>query len=149
MIKVAVMDLIDTYGTNNPFELCKELNIKIMRTDLGNEIKGFFQKINDQYRVIHINSNLTNDEERYICAHELGHAIIHPEISISFFIDNPLQIKNKYELQADKFAAELILPSNLSDFDCGYDFNDLNAEQICICLGIPMQLLKYKFDLDI
>lgn len=149
MIKETVIDLIEAYGTNDPFELCKELNIKIMKTDLGNEIKGFFQKISDQCRIIHINSYLTNYEERYICAHELGHAIMHSEISISFFIDNPLQVKNKYELQADKFAAELLLPNNLRDFDCDYDFDDLNVEQICTCLGIPMRLLKYKFDLDI
>ncbi|HGU6173174.1 TPA: ImmA/IrrE family metallo-endopeptidase, partial [Escherichia coli] len=85
MIKEAVNSLIKKYGTNNPFELCDLLNIKIMYSNLGPEIKGFFQRTPNGFEIVHINSCLEEMEKKYICAHELGHAILHVDLSIVFF----------------------------------------------------------------
>lgn len=45
----------------------------------------------------------------YICTRELGHAILHTNTYIKLFIENKLHIKNKYEIEADKFAAEVLV----------------------------------------
>ena len=87
---------------------------------------------------------MPEEEKKYICAHELGHALFHTEMSISFFIENNLQVKNKYEIEADKFAAELLIDDNINEFDC----SELNVEQIFSSLCIPVKLMKYKFNLD-
>ncbi len=87
---------------------------------------------------------MPEEEKKYICAHELGHALLHTEMSISFFIENSLQVKNKYEIEADKFAAELLIGDNINDIDC----SELNVEQICSSLCVPVKLMKYKFNLD-
>ncbi|MGO5065560.1 MULTISPECIES: ImmA/IrrE family metallo-endopeptidase [unclassified Clostridium] len=144
MIKHIVEGLNDLYETKNPFELCECLNIKIMRSNLGSEIKGFFQKSPNGFEIIHLNTNLTREEEKYICAHELGHALLHTDMSLQFFIDNKLQIKNKYEIQADKFAAELLIENTLDKTECA----GLNIEQIYSKLCVPVKLLKYKFNLE-
>ena len=84
--------------TSNPFDLCECLEIKLITNDLGDEIKVFFQRTEEWYEIIYINSRLPEEEKKYICAHELDHALLHTEMSISFFIENSLQVKNKYEI---------------------------------------------------
>ncbi|WP_049042323.1 ImmA/IrrE family metallo-endopeptidase [Clostridium sporogenes] len=140
MIKHIIEGLNDLYETKDPFELCECLNIK----NLGSEIKGFFQKTPNSFEIIHLNTNLTREEEKYISAHELGHALLHTDMSLQFFIDNKLQIKNKYEIQADKFAAELLIENTLHKTE----YDGLNIEQISSKLYVPVKLLKYKFNLS-
>lgn len=140
MIKDIVTGLVETYNTNNPFEICDYLGIKIIRSNLGNEINGFFQRTKDGYEIIHLNLKLNDNESNYTCAHELGHAIMHTDLSIGFFIENRLQVKNRYEIQADNFAAELLLPNILS---CEY--TDMNIEQLSSYFGVPIDLISYKY----
>lgn len=142
MIKEIVSGLVEMYGTNDPFELCDSLNIKIMRSSLGQEIKGFFQRTQNGYEILHLNNKLIPEEEKYICAHELGHAILHTNLSLQFFIENTLQIKNKYEIQADKFAAELLL--NNVDLSV---IKGATIKQLSCYFKVPMELIKYKFNI--
>ena len=144
VIKDIVSGLLENYGTLNPFELCDCLDIKILKSDLGNEIKGFFQRTPTGYEVIHINSEACEHEMKYICAHELGHAILHTSISLSFFIENSMQVKNKYEIQADKFAAELLIDYEIID----EVYSELNIEQLSSTFCVPSKLIKYKFNLS-
>ena len=142
-IKDTVSRLLENYGTLNPFELCECLNIKILKSDLGNEIKGFFQRTPQGYELIHINSGIDEYEMKYICAHELGHAILHTSMSLGFFIENSMQVKNRYEIQADKFAAEILIDYEIND----QGYSELNIEQISSTICVPSKLIKYKFDL--
>jgi Zn-dependent peptidase ImmA (M78 family) len=142
MIKDIVNGLVETYKTNNPFELCDMLNINIMYNNLGTEIKGFFQRTPNGFEIIHINSILSYANKKYICAHELGHAILHVDLSISFFIENGLNnYRNKYESQADIFAAELLIPDNYSKCD----IKNMSIEQLSCYFGVNERLIKYKF----
>lgn len=142
-IKDIVSGLLENYGTLNPFELCECLNIKIIKSNLGKEIKGFFHRTPEGYEVIHINSEACEHEMKYICAHELGHAILHTSISLRFFIENSLQVKNRYEIQADKFAAEILINHEINDEIYG----ELNIEQLSSTFCVPSKLIKYKFNL--
>jgi Zn-dependent peptidase ImmA (M78 family) len=143
-IKDIVAGIFETYDTFNPFELCECLEIKIIKSNIGSDIKGFFQRTPDGCEIIHINSELDEKEMKYICAHELGHAILHTDLSMSFFIENTLQIKNRYEIKADKFAAELLLTRDLESYIC----EDMSADQLSSMLCVPQKLIKYKFNLD-
>ncbi|BDR67234.1 Zn peptidase [Clostridium tetani] len=140
MIKELILGLIDTYGTNDPFELCDHLEIKIMESNLGNEINGFFQRTENGCEIIHLNSNLNHHNKKSICAHELGHALLHTNLSIGFFIENSLQVKSKYEIQADNFAAELLLPNELD-----IEFKYMNVNQLSCVFKVPKEFIKYKY----
>ncbi|SKB00050.1 protein of unknown function [Caloramator quimbayensis] len=140
MIVDIVNGLLETYGTLNPFELCDYMDIKIIYSNLGEEIKGFFQRTPNNYEIIHLNSDLVPEEKKYICAHELGHAILHTDLSMSFFIENALQVKNKYEIQADKFAAELLL----YDIESNYEINGLTISQLSSYYGVPEHIIEMK-----
>ena len=141
MIKDIVTGLVETYKTTDPFEICDNLNIKIMHNELGREIKGFFQRTPSGYEILHLNTELMPEEERYICAHELGHAILHVDLSLKFFIENRLQVKNKFEIQADKFAAEILI----SDVDIPA-IKGMSVEQLSYYYKVPINLIKYKFN---
>lgn len=110
-IKLKVLNLIVKYGTKNPFKLAKKLNIEIIIEDLG-EVRGLFKKVLKR-KFIFINSKLNEFDKNLVCAHELGHAILHSSSNYQFLIDNTRILrKSKLEDEANLFASFLIFPNN-------------------------------------
>lgn len=140
-IKEIVEGLIEIADTRNPFEICKYLGILLIYEDLGNEILGYYQKTQSDYEILHISNLIDENEQKYICAHELGHAILEPDISLSFFLENNLLIKNKSENNVDKFAAELLLDNNLAE-----KYTNFTLEQIASSENVPLKLVKLKLN---
>ena len=85
-IRLRVLNLIAKYRTRNPFKLTKSLGIIVKFADLG-EVRGLFKKIL-RNKYIFINSNLSEFDQRIVCCHELGHAILHSSSEYQFLIDN-------------------------------------------------------------
>lgn len=139
-IKDIVTGLKEMYLSNDPFELCSCLDIIVLIHDLGEELLGFFQRTKNDTEILHINNRLNEHEQKYICSHELGHAILQPELSISFFIENPLLIKNRFEIEADTFTAELLLDDNILE-----KYEGFTAEQIAIAENVPLRIIELKF----
>ena len=108
-IKLKVLNLIVKYGTKNPFKLAKKLNIEIIIEDLG-EVRGLFKKVLKR-KFIFINSKLNEFDKILVCAHELGHAILHSSCNYQFLIDNTSLLKrSRLEDEANLFASYLIFP---------------------------------------
>lgn len=109
-IKKKIAYLKKKYGTSNPFDLAACLGIKVIYEELGN-INGYYNK---QLRMkqIHINCNLPGHLQLLTCAHELGHALIHPNANTPFLRNSTLLSVNKMEMEANKFAVELLLPDD-------------------------------------
>ncbi len=108
-IKLKVLNLIVKYGTKNPFKLSKKLNIEIIIEDLG-EVRGLFKKVLKR-KFIFINSKLNEFDKILVCAHELGHAILHSSSNYQFLIDNTSLLKrSRLEDEANLFASYLIFP---------------------------------------
>mgnify|MGYP000473821224 FL=1 len=95
------------YKTRSPYELADLMGISIHRCELGT-IRGYYSK---KFRIkqIVLNCNLTENDERFVLAHELGHAIMHENLNTPFLMENTLFSKNKYENEANLFAIELFL----------------------------------------
>ena len=110
-VKLRVLNLIARHRTRNPFKLARALNIEIIYQDLG-EVRGFFKKILRR-KYIFINSELSEFEQRLVCAHELGHALFHSSSDFQFMLDNTKLItKSKIEDEANEFASWLIFEDN-------------------------------------
>lgn len=137
-IKKIVSKLIRKYGTNNPFELADYLNIKIMYESLGH-IKGFYQ-LCPKNKIIHINNELDDNEKLIVCSHELGHAVLHSKVNILFIEKHTFQVKNKYEIEANKFASELLIQDEYI-LSCPEYYT---MEQIAACINMPKELLELK-----
>lgn len=110
-IRGLIKKLERKYQTRNPFELAKSLGILIIREDLGT-INGYYNK---QFRIkqIHINCNLPEHLQKLTCAHELGHALLHPNSSTPFLRSCTFFSVDQMEIEANKFAMELLLPDDI------------------------------------
>lgn len=141
-IKNIVNDLVTEFKTRNPFELCDCLNIPILYEPLGN-IKGFFQNILNT-PIIHLNSNLNEHEVNCVLSHELGHAVLHKDINVCFLKHYTFSITDKYENEANKFTAELLIEdSSLIDI---LEINNLiTCEDLSIYFSVPNEFVSYKF----
>lgn len=106
--------LVKKYHTNDPFKIAAELNISIIKKDLGN-IRGFYKKILKR-KYIFININLSNIERKIVCGHELGHAILHNQKELNFMLKHTKIIKkNKLEEEANRFAILLLFKDTCED----------------------------------
>lgn len=139
-IQSKVDELYKKYGTRNPFTLARQLNIQIFYWDLPTEIKGFYQ-YEKRNRFIFINSELSLEEQLVVCAHELGHAVLHTKLNTPFMRTNTLFSIDKIEVQANTFAAYLLIPDE-SLFD---SYEQMTIYDIATLYNVPVELVKLKF----
>lgn len=97
--------MIKKYGTRNPFRIAEEMDAIVLKVPLKG-VNGFYHRYMD-YDLIYINEDLSEEEQFIVCAHELGHMVLHNDID-SIFLDSPVTIPGKIELQANAFALQLL-----------------------------------------
>lgn len=137
-----VTGLIDTYNTNDPYELCNFLNINIIKVNPKNMMLNsndslYIRNYNDQ-EIIFIRNDLSKNYEDFYLRHELGHAILHPNIKNS--LNESLVCIDKLEKQANYFSLQL----SQIKFDV-VELKQLTLEQISCYLEIPLHALKQIF----
>lgn len=103
--------LIRRFSTRDPFEISDALGIAVLiRSDFVRQ-KGAFAVVGNN-SFIFINDNLSEYMQRLVCAHELGHALLHRRLGsvpggmIEFEI---FDIKDETEYNANVFAANLLI----------------------------------------
>lgn len=135
--------LIRRYRSSDPFELADALNITVLERGDFKRQKGAFKVIlNNNF--IFINANMSDEMNRLVCAHELGHALLHRFLGktqaglMEFELFN---ITDTTEYEANLFAANLLLDEDAigSLIQDGYD-----VVQIARSLGTNVNLLLLK-----
>lgn len=135
-LKEKIKNLVKKYKTTSPFEIASQMNIHIIWWNLHEQINGYY-KYDRRNRYIVINCNLDDDFQRVVCAHELGHAILHTRVNTPFMTKNTFFSVSKIEREANRFAAELLIPDDiLLEYDNIYDI----ASACCV----PVELAKLK-----
>lgn len=132
--KDEALKLIKKYKTNDPFELADCLNIVMIKQPLG-KIKGCYKLIKKN-KVIFLNSDLNSYEKRVICAHELGHAVMHPKVNCKFLQNYTLFSTDKIEFQANKFSAHLLLTDEII-----MEYEGFTSEQLAAAVGVPKEYI--------
>lgn len=133
--------LLDTFKTNNPYELCRLLKIKIIKVD--NKNKMLLGKDSIYYRdyydkeVIFIRDDLFGYDEDFILRHELGHAILHTDINNSYFTNI-----GKLDKQANYFAL-LLTGINFDEIE----MSGMTLAQIASCVHVPYEPLAQLVNL--
>lgn len=131
------------YKSNDPFEIAEALDIEVLERSDFKRQKGAFKVIlNNSF--IFINANLSDEMKRLVCAHELGHALLHRSLGKSetgLMEFELFDITSTTEYEANLFAANLLLDENsieelVSD---GFDI-----VQIARQLGTNVNLLLLK-----
>ncbi|KOS64663.1 ImmA/IrrE family metallo-endopeptidase [Lysinibacillus agricola] len=132
--------LINKHKTNCPFDIASNLKICITPWDLHEEINGYY-KYHRRNKYIVINNNLSEDMQRVVCAHELGHALLHPRANTPFMRKSTFFSIDKLEQEANRFAVQLlILDHEIIEYSKQFTIFDIAAKY-----GVPIELIKYKF----
>ena len=124
-IKNKAAQCIRKFDTRDPFVIAKALNVQVFYANLG-RVAGYYQYIK-RHRCIYIHSDLRDHDARIVMAHELGHAILHRTENCCFLENKTLFLTSKIEMQANLFAAELLVPDDLI-YRCEYE--GFNIRQI-------------------
>ena len=121
------------HGTRDPFRIAEDLGIIIVFAPLV-DMRGFQQRAKRR-SIIYINSNLDEQQQRLVCAHELGHHLMHRGMN-RIFMDHSTQIvTQKFENEAHLFSLELLFPD-----DVLLDFVSLPISDTAAFMGVPAPL---------
>lgn len=106
-IKRRTRNLYHKYGTTCPYQLAKRNHITVLFLDLPGGLKGYCQRV-FRRKFIVINRNAPEEEQRFICAHELGHMLLHRGMNHYFITRETYFAVGKYEREANEFAVKLL-----------------------------------------
>lgn len=136
-------DILDEFGGGDIFETAENSGVNVWFRELGS-LKGFYVYVNG-CRYIVINENLDDITAAVVCAHELGHDMLHRELSEGGIRENTLFLENnKTEREANLFAAEILI-SDSEILDGIYDYNNLQA--LAAEMHMPEELIDFKLEL--
>ena len=136
-IKRLVDSLVRKYKSRNPFVIIEHLNVIVVFHPLQG-VRGFYQYF-QRNNIIYIDETLSEHEQRLVCAHELGHMLLHKK-SNAIFMDSRTQLNTtKYEIEADRFAMDLILPDEEIE-----EHLDLTTAQFSRLFGYSKKLIELR-----
>ena len=135
--------LVKRCGTRDPFEIAADIGVEVMFCDNFGPLKGMYRVIK-RNRFIFINNQLSEQMQRIVCAHELGHDQLHRELAQN----SPLRefviydMKSKPEYEANIVASEILLDSDeVLDYIYNYHYT---AEQIASAMYTDINLVALK-----
>lgn len=131
-----VKKLLKRFQTRCPFELAKLLRITIEYRELPAHVKGYCMRVLRRKYII-LNNNLSVEELNFVCAHELGHLLLHKGFNHFFITQHTLVPIGKIEREANKFAVELLLPDELLE-------DGKSIYEVAIMCGIPLEVTHLK-----
>lgn len=135
-IKRLVAYYVKKFYTRNPFEIADALGILYQIGNIGCEGCYLFLK---NHRYIFLSQSLSEHEMGLVMAHELGHAIMHRKQNCYFIRNKTLLLMSKNEIEANIFAAHLLMPDDIFEEYIGY-----TQDQFCRCTGYPKELIKLR-----
>lgn len=131
-----IRKLYTKYHTIEPFELADAMGIKVHYMDLGN-MCGFYY-YEKRIKQIFLNCNLPRHIQRFVLAHELGHAVLHTK-SNTIFLNSTFISVDKLEIEANKFAVLLTLPDIELVVAEGYSIS-----QMASMYGLPEEMIRLR-----
>lgn len=124
-------------GSQNPFDIANSLDIQVQIGPMGSRC-GCYMFLKN-HRCIFLNENLPEHETNLVMAHELGHAILHRKENCYFIRNKTLLLNSKNEVEANIFAAELLIPDEVI-----LENYHLTTEQFSRLIGYEKSLVELR-----
>jgi len=115
-IKKLTHALREEHGTRDPFAIARAMGMQIIVCPLPESIRGFYLMLFDT-QLIYINDTLEGAPQAETCAHELGHALMHPDLNTLFIKANTDMLVGRYEREAELFSVCLLYDDCFAE-DC-------------------------------
>lgn len=79
--------------------------------------------------------------QRFVCSHELGHAVLHPRSNTPFLRNKTLFSIDKNEVEANTFAVELLMDDEKIN---KFKETNLSIQEIGKICGVPGKVVHLK-----
>jgi len=122
-IRDVALRLCSKHGTGRPpvdvEKIATQLGAVIHKNRVEDDVSGFVAWKNDR-PIIGVNARHSSNRQRFTIAHEIGHILLHPQMSLH--IDESFAVRLRSdksprgdhdEKEANLFAAELLMPASL------------------------------------
>lgn len=132
------------YQTRNPYAIAGQLGIHVLNFDTPGTLKGMYSVIK-RSRFIFVNESLDDEMRRFVCAHELGHDLLHRKI----IGQTPMSDTNMYgnssrmEYEANVFAAALLIDRKKI---LKYAVSGRTSTEIAALLHVDVNLVSIMID---
>ncbi|MHC1695117.1 MAG: ImmA/IrrE family metallo-endopeptidase [Eubacteriales bacterium] len=136
-IKKITTELQMKHETRDPFKLAKLLGYTVLYVPLV-DVRGFYQNIN-RCHTIYIDDSLNEKKAWLVCAHELGHSILHKGVNRIFMDTRTFYSSSRYEKEADRFAVDFLY----DDYELS-DYLDCPIEKVAEYMGVSCSLAEYR-----
>lgn len=136
-MKKVISKLVKEHQTRNPIEIAENLGIIVLYEPLGS-INGYYNTAFRQ-KFIHINHDLPDHRRIFTAAHELGHAILHPNSNTPFLREKTYLSVDRMEIEANKFAVNLLISDEKLE-----EFKELTTGQIARIYGCHEKLIQLR-----
>ena len=134
--------VLKEYGGRDIFETAENSGANVWFRELGG-LKGFYICENGE-RYIVINKELDDVLKKVVCAHELGHDMLHRELSTGGIREGTLFLDtNKTEREANLFAACVLISDEDMLEAISYAAEVASAASR---LNLPSEIVKYKLN---
>ena len=138
MIATQASKVIDEYQSNDPFIIAEKMNINVFTRPLV-DIGGYYMVLKNNVKIAVIDSGLSRHLQRFVLAHEIGHSLLHPEKG-AFMLKTSIFATDRQEVEADKFAIELLLPDSMVNDNIDYTVDNWAA-----VLGLPREIIELRW----
>lgn len=125
------------YRSRDPFEIIQGMNAILIYTHLEG-IRGLYQYFQRNH-IIYIDDNLPDREQSFVCAHEMGHMLLHRKMNAIFMERHTFLNRNKFEIEANTFAMDLLVPDGILE-----EYREYTTEQLSRLLGYHERLIKLR-----
>lgn len=117
------------YGVKDIFEASEKIGYRTIRYPIGSDAFLGFSLIKDSDRIVFSNSSLILSREIFSIAHEIGHQRLHlSELGKTLIKDDDFSEKDELEIEANYFAACLLMPTDKIEKFIHFELMDKNVE---------------------
>ena len=148
--------ILDRYLSEYPVKLgalARELGVAAIKiSSMRTGVSGQITRENGRY-VIRVNRNEARERQRFTIAHELAHYLLHRHIIDSLpdgITDNVLYrsgAPERVEYEANRLAADLVMPMNLVEQKWNEDFGGLPSESAIESLAASFGVSKAAMEI--
>lgn len=140
-----VKSLVKKYKTRDPYTIAKGEGIDVKYKYLSpSSPEGIFKKVlRQKYIIINMTRIINKSHLNMVLSHELGHAKMHASDRAFFLHDHTFYDRGRFEIEANRFAAELLIDENKVD---KIYLENFSVQQLASSYEVSVELIKYKFN---
>ena len=151
-------ETLDRVGSDVPIDVeaaARACGVTVLHQDLEDSVSGMLV-IKDEHGVIGVNQNHHPNRRRFTIGHELGHYILHRRKAKVFVDASPVFYRDKIsadgtetqEVDANAFAAELLMPENVVREYVGNQlvdvYDDVTIHRLAARFGVSTQAITIR-----